>query len=195
MTEPITLDPAKTALLIMDMQNGIVGRYADPAQIIGRLQAAKAAAAKAGVTVAYVRLGFTDEDYAAIPARNKAFSQIGADRNFTNDSPASQIVERLAPGDSDIVVRKTRYGAFSTTDLAGQLEQRGIDTLVLSGIATSGIVLSTVRDAADRDYKLYVLSDGCADRDPQVHEVLLEKVFPRQADVIDVDRFVSALTE
>lgn len=194
MTE-LHIDPQCTALLIMDLQNGIVGQYPDPSAIIERLQTAKQAAVKAGVTVAYVRLGLTDADFEAISPRNKAFSAIGAIHNFAEDSPASQIIEQLAPGDSDIVVRKTRYGAFSTTDLAQQLEQRGIDTLVLGGIATSGIVLSTVRDAADRDYRLFVLADGCGDRDPQVHEVLLGKVFPRQAEVIDVDQFEKLLSQ
>jgi nicotinamidase-related amidase len=81
-------------------------------------------------------------------------------------------------------VRKTRVGAFSTTDLEQQLRDRGVDTLVLAGISTSGVVLSTVRDASDRDYRLFVLSDATADRDPAVHAFLIEQVFPRQAEVI-----------
>ena len=54
------------------------------------------------------------------------------------------------------MVRKTRVGAFSTTDLDEQLRQRGVDTLLLAGISTSGVVLSTVRDAHDRDYRVFV---------------------------------------
>ena len=53
-------------------------------------------------------------------------------------------------------------------------------------MATSGVVLSTVRQAADLDYRLVVLADGCLDADPEVHRVLTEKVFPRQADVLTV---------
>ena len=105
---------------------------------------------------------------------------------FHDTSPTTQIDDRLAPRDGDIIVRKTRVGAFSTTDLAQQLADRGIDTLILAGISTSGVVLSTVRDGADRDYALYVLSDATADRDASVHACLMEKVFPRQADVITV---------
>ena len=92
----------------------------------------------------------------------------------------------MAPHEGDIIVRKTRVGAFSTTDLAQQLADRGIDTLILAGISTSGVVLSTVRDGADRDYALYVLSDATADGDAAVHACLMEKVFPRQAKVITV---------
>jgi nicotinamidase-related amidase len=55
------------------------------------------------------------------------------------------------------------------------------DTLILAGIATSGVVLSTLRQASDLDYRLTVLADACADADPEVHRVLTEKVFPRQA--------------
>jgi nicotinamidase-related amidase len=101
----------------------------------------------------------------------------------------------IAPHPGDIVVRKTRVGAFSTTDLDRQLKERGIVTLLLAGITTSGVVLSTVRDAADRDYQLFVVADASADRDPDVHEFLVEKVFPMQAHVVrvaDLDRLLSA---
>jgi nicotinamidase-related amidase len=94
--------------------------------------------------------------------------------------------EAVAPEPGDIVVRKTRVGAFSTTDLDHQLRSRGIDTLILAGISTSGVVLSTVRDGADRDYRMYVLEDATADFDAEVHELLVRKVFPRQADVISI---------
>ena len=76
-------------------------------------------------------------------------------------------------------------GPFGSTDLHERLQARGIDTLVLAGISTSGVVLSTVRDAHDRDYRVIVLADLCADSDPEVHEVLTAKVFPAQAEVIN----------
>jgi nicotinamidase-related amidase len=76
--------------------------------------------------------------------------------------------------------------AFSTTDLDPQLRERGIDTLLLAGISTSGVVLSTVRDAADRDYALFVVADACADPEPDVHAFLTERIYPRQASVITV---------
>ena len=61
--------------------------------------------------------------------------------------------------------------------------------MVLTGIATSGVVLSTLREAADKDYKLTVLADCCADGDDEIHRVLTTKVFPRQADVLLVDEW------
>ena len=66
---------------------------------------------------------------------------------------------------------------------------------MLAGIATSGVVLSTLRQAADLDFQITVLADGCADADPEVHRVLTEKVFPRQADVVTVDAWTRTLSE
>ena len=100
----------------------------------------------------------------------------------------------IAPQPGDIVVRKTRVGAFSTTDLDRQLKERGIVTLLLAGITTSGVVLSTVRDAADRDYQVFVVADASADREIDVHDFLIEKVLPMQAKVVKVaalDRLLS----
>jgi nicotinamidase-related amidase len=113
---------------------------------------------------------------------------------FHNDSPTTAVHERVAPENGDIAVRKTRVGAFSTTDLDSQLRERGIDTLILAGISTSGVVLSTVRDASDRDYRVLVLADATADPEPDVHEFLIERIFPRQADVITVAQLEALLS-
>ncbi len=109
------------------------------------------------------------------------------------DSPQTAVHDRVAPEPGDIIERKTRVGAFSTTDLTEQLRARGITTLILAGVSTSDVVLSTVRDAADHDYRIFVLADGCADRDDEVHRVLTEKVFPRQAWVITIAELAGRL--
>jgi nicotinamidase-related amidase len=176
---------SKSALLLMDFQNAIVGMLGDgAAALLERAQSAKAAAKAAGLAVMHVRVAFTEADYAAVSPRNKSFAALGHSRFLTDGTEPAAIHGALTPAGDEEVFRKTRVGAFSTTDLQSRLEARGIDTLVLSGIATSGVVLSTLRDAADRDYRLLVLSDCCADMDAEVHRVLMEKVFPRQADVI-----------
>jgi nicotinamidase-related amidase len=82
---------------------------------------------------------------------------------------------------------------MSTTDLDQQLRDRGIDTLVLAGLSTSGVVLSTLVEATDRDYLLFVLSDGTEDPDAETRDFLLGKVFPRRAQIIDIAGFRSLL--
>lgn len=188
------LDTSRTALLVMDYQVGIVETVDGADRLLARAAGAIEVARKHGIQVGYVRIGFDKSDYEAIPETNKSFSAMASVRRFDEDAPETAIHDAVSPEPGDIVVRKTRVGAFSTTDLDEQLRARGIDTLVLAGVATSGVVLSTVRDAADRDYRLYVLEDACADRDPEVHRVLVQKVLPRQAWVISTTD-LDALTE
>lgn len=184
-TDAPVLDPRRTALLVMDYQNGVVSQIPDSGALLDRAAAAIAAVRSAGGHVGYVRVGFEPADYAAFAPTSRMGAMVSAaGRVFDADSPATAIHDRVAPRTGDIVVRKTRVGAFSTTDLDAQLRERGVDTLILAGISTSGVTLSTVRDASDRDYRLLVLADGCADRDPEVHDLLVRKVFPRQAQVV-----------
>jgi len=79
---------------------------------------------------------------------------------------------------------KRRFGAFSTTDLHTVLSGLDVKHIVLAGYSTSGVILSTVRAAADADYRITVVEDLCGDRDADVHALLMEKVFPRQAAVV-----------
>jgi nicotinamidase-related amidase len=185
-TPPI--DPSHAILLVMDYQPAIISSLPGVDELLTRTAGAIATARAAGMRVGYVRVALTDADYAALPQTGKGFGSAAAatGRRMHADDPETAVHEAVAPEPGDIVVRKVRVGAFSTTDLGAQLRDAGVDTLVLAGVSTSGVVLSTIRDAADHDYRLYVLEDGCADRDPEVQDVLMHKVFPRQAWVVSV---------
>jgi nicotinamidase-related amidase len=180
MTLP-AIDPRRTALLVMDYQAGILDRLDEAGPLLSCAADAIAVVRGSGGQIGYVRVAFEDADYDAVPPHSR-FASIG--RAMHTDSPATAIHDSVAPEPGDIIVRKTRVGAFSTTDLDRQLRDRGITTVILAGISTSGVVLSTVRDAADRDYQVLVLADACADPQPGVHDFLTEKIFPRQASVI-----------
>jgi nicotinamidase-related amidase len=182
--------PSKSALLLMDFQNAIVGMVGEGAPaLLERARDARAAAKASGMAVMHVRVAFTDADYASVSPRNKSFAALSKSRFITDGSEAAAIHPALAPASDEEVFTKKRVGAFSTTNLAERLKARGIDTLYLCGISTSGVVLSTVRDAADKDYRLFIITDCCADTDAEVHRVLLEKVLSRQADTIDLAAF------
>ena len=163
----------------MDFQVEIVAMLEDGDALLARVGAVRAACRARGVQTVHIRVAFTDADRRSVPDRNKSFSAIASTDRMADGAPETEIDARLRPEPDDVVCTKTRVGAFSTTDLAAELAARGIDTLILAGIATSGVVLSTVRDAADHDYRLVVLADCCGDRDPLVHEVLTERVVPR----------------
>jgi nicotinamidase-related amidase len=180
---PTPIDPAKTALLVMDYQNGLFERIEGGTDLLTGAKQTIALIRDHGGHVGYVRVGFADGE-APSGAMGRRIGREAALTMFHADSPATQIHDEIAPQDGDVVVRKTRVGPFGTTDLHEQLQARGIDTLILAGISTSGVVLSTVRDAHDRDYRLIVLSDLCADPETDVHAFLLERIFPRQAEVV-----------
>ncbi len=171
-----------TVLLVMDVQESIVGRFADPSGYLHRLSGAISAARSAGVRVIYVTVGFRP-GHPEISPRNKTFAAIAGSGAFAEGDEASRIHPAVAPEPGDLVVTKRRVSAFAGSDLEVLLRGLGAGTLVLAGIATSGVVLSTVRQAVDLDYRVVVLADACIDSDPEVHRVLTDKVFPRQADV------------
>jgi nicotinamidase-related amidase len=180
------------ALLVMDMQNGIVSRFAGNGEVLLPIRNALEAARRHGIPVIFVRVGFS-EGYPEVSPKNKAFSAITKLGGMTVSDSATQIHESFQPQPGEPTVTKYRVSAFAGSNLEVILRARQIDTLILSGIATSGVVLSTLREAADKDFALTVLADACLDGDPEVHRVLTEKVFPRQAEVLAVDAWISAL--
>ena len=179
------------ALLLMDFQAGIVSRFDSPSTV--RSAGTALAAARAhGVPVVFVRIAFRD-GYPEAAAGNRTFSSLAERGGMTLEDPATQVVPELAPAAGEVVVVKRRVSAFTGSDLEVVLRSAGVDHLVLTGIATSGVVLSTLREAADKDFRLTVLADACADNDPEVHRVLTEKVFPRQAEVTTVAAWAETL--
>ena len=181
-----------TALLVMDVQQGIVDRFAHDEDYLPRLAAAVEAARAGGITVIYVVVGFRS-GHPEVSDRNKSFAAVAGSGRFADGDPGSVIHPAVAPASGDLIVTKRRVSAFTGSDLEVVLRAGGIDHLVLTGIATSGVVLSTLRQAADLDYRLTVLADGCLDGDPEVHRVLTEKVFPRQADVVRIADWTASL--
>jgi nicotinamidase-related amidase len=172
MAEKLTLEGRKPAVLIMDYQNRMLNELTEPVRIETLKKAnellAKARAKKIPVIYIEVR---------------------GGER-----TPEMEIHPGVTPKPGEVVLTKKRTGPFTTTNLAEVLKKQGIDTLVLFGIATQGCVLSTVRCAADMDYKLVVVSDLCANPpSEEVNRVLMEKVFPGQASVVTCKEVLAVL--
>lgn len=178
-----------SALLVMDFQAGIVGRTPGAEALLDKLSHAVDGFRARGGHIGWVRVAFDDADFAAIPPTSvmsrMATSVVRASMHV--DAPETRLHAKLSPQPQDISVRKTRIGAFSTTDLGEQLTNRAVTTLFLAGISTSGVVLSTVREAMDRDYAITVLADACADADPATHEFLVGTLYPRYGKVISID--------
>ncbi|MEV4419511.1 cysteine hydrolase [Patulibacter sp. NPDC049589] len=189
MPDPFTLDPGSTALLVMDYQPLIVDQLPDGEQLLERAATAVDAVRGRGGHVGWVRVAFTDADFDAIPETSTFARFAGGDGRSAlhADAPGTQIHDRLDPRPEDAAVRKVRVGAFTTTDLHDQLRARGVTTLVIAGLSTSGVVLSTVREAMDRDYRTVVLRDACGDPKPGVHDVLTDEILAAHGLVTTVD--------
>ena len=194
MTGQLSIERGKTAVVIMDYQNDIVSFLPEAArnELMERAVAVLASARREGIPVIYVVVRFR-EGYPEVSARDAARRGLRDGERLKEGTPGAEIHSAVAPEPGEVVVTKRRTGAFSTTDLGAVLSAQGIETLVLMGVSTSGCVLSTVRWAADTDYRLIVVSDCCADRDEEVQRVLTEKVFPRQASVVTSQEFIKAL--
>ena len=180
-----------TALLVMDVQQAITDRHPDP-DYLPRLRSAIDAARSAGIPVVYVVVGFRP-GHPEISRRNKTFGALAQRGGFAEGDVSAQIHPDVAPLPGDVIVTKKRVSAFTGSDLDLVLRAGDVRHLVLTGIATSGVVLSTLRQAADLDFGLTVLADGCLDADPEVHRVLTEKVFPQQADVRTVEEWAKTV--
>ncbi|MGH7203169.1 MAG: cysteine hydrolase family protein [Candidatus Levyibacteriota bacterium] len=172
-----------SALLIMDVQTRIVSMIKEHDELITNIKKAVKQAHAMNLPVIYVKVAFRS-GFPEVSPNNKSFSQIKQNATAFADANSMEIFSEIMPEKDDIIVTKRRVSAFTGSDLEVILRSQGINHLILSGIATSGVVLSTLREAADKDYQLTVLSDCCADSDAEVHTVLIAKVFPRQAEVL-----------
>lgn len=111
---------------------------------------------------------------------------------FLESAASTQLNSDLDKHASDVVVVKSRVGPFSTTALKTILHANGVTRFAIAGISTSGVVLHTVTEGVDSDFKITVLSDGCLDTNAEVHNALINHVFVRRADVITIEQYVAA---
>ncbi len=180
-----------TALLVMDMQMGIVGRIPAAEALIGNVANAIAHAREKKIPVIFVVVGFR-QGAPEVSMNNKGFGGGKAGFASMDMNEFMKVHPDLAPQADEVIVTKRRVSAFTGSDLEVILRAYSIGKLVLTGISTSGVVLSTTREAADKDYGITILSDCCADPDEEVHQVLTTKVFPRQADVMTLEEWHKA---
>jgi nicotinamidase-related amidase len=177
-----------TALLVMDMQVAILGMLPDAAGIVSSVAKAITHARSKNIPVIYVVVGFRTGTPEISP-NNKGFAANKERFASINADDFIKIHPDIAPQAGEVTVVKRRVSAFTGSDLEVILRAQGIQHIVLTGIATSGVVLSTTREASDKDYRITVLADCCADGDEEVHQVLTTKVFPRQAEVLGVEEW------
>jgi len=190
----VALDRQHTALLIADFYAAVLPTlpHAVDRQVVEHTQRLQRAARQAQLFVCYCATVFRS-GYIEISERNITFSARKRSGQPPISDPVQLIHPAVQPAEGEVVVGKHRVNALYGTALDLILRANDLHTLIILGYATSGVVLSTVRFAADLDYRLIVVEDCCADQDPDVHDFLTQRLFPRQAEVVTSDDVIQGL--
>jgi nicotinamidase-related amidase len=192
MTEQkLTLDPKTTALVLIDLQKGIVSRNVAPhtaSEVVARSaqMAERFRALESTVVLVHVSFSLDGRDRLTAPV----------DEPMAGASPPpgwDEIVPEVGPQSGDLVVVKHQWGAFYETGLDLQLRRRGVQTIVLGGLVTNFGVESTARDAYERGYAVVLAEDAMASATAEAHAFAVQSVFPRLGRVRSVASILDAL--
>jgi nicotinamidase-related amidase len=200
----LTIDPAKTALILLHWQNDIASpgfkharnhpeRLA-AAHTLEHAQAVLEASREKGVLVVYVngghRPGYPDVGNRRVPM----FQSVVGDSSCIRGSKGAEVVDRLKPQEGDIIVFNYSPDGFCYTDLDLILRNKGITDLVLSGFSTNWAVETTAREGASRGYFVYTLEDCCNSTTDEMHNWSITNILPRLGAVIDSKAYLVALS-
>ena len=186
----LSLDPKKTALVVIDLQKGIVGRPTAPypsAEVMQRSNRLAKKLREKGGTAIYVHVDMAN------------FLQLPADAPMRDPSAppppasASELVPEAGHQSGDLLITKRHWGAFAGTGLEQELRKRGVDTVVLTGIATNIGVESTARQGTGLGFAFVIVEDACSARNADEHRFAVEKIFPRLARVRKTEEVIEAL--
>jgi nicotinamidase-related amidase len=193
----VTIDPKTSALLIQDMQNDIVKSDRPVVPMGGPALIASSRklldkARQVGMPVIYVQV-VRRQDGRDAPRPPLGSSAAAGGPALIEGTEGVQVVSELAPQAGDAVVTKHTTSPFNTTDIEVYLSRFGINTLLLTGYSTTGVVEGSLRDARDKDYDCVVVRDCCAAGTEQEHDTCMDIIFPRMAWVADADEVIAAI--
>lgn len=186
----LQLDPKKTALVVIDLQKGIVAMPVKPHASVDVIKNSAMIAnelrAKGG-TVVYVRVDMSNvvKLPVDVPMRDPNAPPLPA--------AASELIPEAGFQDGDLLITKRHWGAFAGTELEKNLRERGIETVLLTGISTNAGVESTARQGTGLGFAFVIIEDACSARDAEEHKFAFEKIFPRLARVRRTDEVIAAL--
>jgi nicotinamidase-related amidase len=189
----LKLDARHTAIVVIDMQKGIVGRPGAPypqLTVVANCARLLAAARAAGAQPVLVHVGGSPDGADRL--------HTATDQSWKSTGPLppdwSELIPELDRQAADIVVLKRQWGAFYGTDLDLQLRRRRLATIVICGIATEFGVESTARDAYERGYELIFAEDAMTGVTAESHSNSVERIFPRLGRVRSTDAIVAAFS-
>lgn len=186
---PPAIDPARTALLVMHYQTDIMALFPSAAPtLLANTRKLCDAARRKGVGVYFVKIHFSP-GYPEVSPLNRNGLGIKRMGLFVHDQLSPELGRR--PGEPLILAH--RASVFFGTGLELRLSAQGIDTLLMAGIASTGVVLSSVAYASDADYRMFTVKDCCYDPDPVVHERLFSTAFESRTVVVSLEEALELL--
>ena len=190
----LSLDPNTTALVLIDLQMGIVGQPLSPhsgTDVIAKAASLADRFRELKSPVILVRV--------APSADGKDMLKLQTDTQFQMRGPRpanwTELAPEIGPRDGDILIVKRQWGAFYGTDLDLQLRRRGVKTIVLGGIATNFGVESTARDAYERGYEQIFVEDAMSSLTPEAHSFVIQNIFGRMGRVRSAEEVLEALSQ
>ena len=187
--QPPSIVPAQTALLIMHYQTDIMALFPDVAPVLLANTRKLCDAARArGVSVYFAKIHFSP-GYPEVSPLNKNGQGIRQLGRFVDD----RISPELEPQASEPVIVAHRASVFFGTDLQVRLSAQGIDTLIMAGIASTGVVLSSLAYASDADFRLFTDKDCCYDPDRIVHDHLFSTAFESRSTVLSLPQALALM--
>jgi nicotinamidase-related amidase len=189
----LKIEPSRTALVVIDLQHGIVSMPAAPrasADVVARAMQMAGALRAAGGTVVLVRVTPSPDGKDGLKPITDAPLHTGG-RSLPPEW--AEFVPEVKPEITDIVITKRQWGAFYGTELDLQLRRRGVDTIILCGISTNIGVESTARDAYERGYQQVFVEDAMVAHDAEDHHHTASSLFPRIGRVRSTEDVLAAL--
>ncbi|MBI3504265.1 MAG: hydrolase [Proteobacteria bacterium] len=190
MADSLDLIPRETALVLIDLQRGIMQMPVQPhaaADVLARSVAMRAAFKKAGAMVVLVRVSFAADGADVLNQPRDSTAAVNRAPGWDTLAP------ELGPDATDLVITKHQWGAFYGTELDLQLRRRGVRTIAIGGISTNFGVESTARDAFERSYGLVFVEDAMAGLSAEAHAFACGTIFPRLGRVRSTQQVLEAM--
>jgi nicotinamidase-related amidase len=188
----LSIDPARTAILPMDLQNDIVAGTPNVEPILANIAQVLQVGRQKQVPIVYVTVSF-HEDYRDAPLNSPLYQMVKEHNMVRAGTPGAQIHTSVSPQPNELVINKTCVNPFVTTNLQQVLNGLDVNTLILMGLWTNYVVEATARDASDLDYRVIVVSDGCASNSEENHNFAINQILPTLTTVASLDEVLQAL--
>jgi nicotinamidase-related amidase len=191
---PLTIDPARAALLLLDYQHDNITATPGIAEsgVLEHSARVLEAARRRGLRVIHITASVR-RDYLDMPRASSLWLKLRESKTLIQGTPGAEIHPLVTPRPDELVINKTCVDPFLTTNLGQALINFDVNTLVLIGLWTNFVVEATARHAADVGYRVIVVRDCCASNDAHDHEWAMTRILPAIADVARLDDVLAAL--